>query len=57
MSKSDLSGVVLCKLAKGGLSLGDLRPLVREAKYICKRCGRAAARKSSLCEPKRLVKK
>jgi hypothetical protein len=29
----------------------ELRPLVRNAKFICKECGRAAAKASSLCAP------
>lgn len=30
------------------------KDMVREAKYICRVCGRAAAKKESLCSPERL---
>jgi hypothetical protein len=56
MAKDDLTGVPLCKATKGSFRLRDIRPLVREPKFICERCGRAAASKKSLCEPKRLAK-
>jgi hypothetical protein len=36
------------------VDLKELRPLVRDAKYICKECGRAAATASSLCHPAKL---
>jgi hypothetical protein len=36
------------------VDLKELRPLVKNAKYICKECGRAAAKASSLCHPARL---
>jgi len=32
----------------------QFKELVRDAKYICKNCGRAAADKESLCRPVRL---
>jgi hypothetical protein len=32
----------------------ELRPLVKDAKFICKECGRAAAKASSLCHPAKL---
>jgi hypothetical protein len=31
-----------------------LRPLVKNAKYICNECGRAAAKAENLCAPERL---
>jgi hypothetical protein len=30
---------------------GDYKNLVRNPKFMCKICGRVAARKSSLCKP------
>lgn len=32
----------------------ELRPLVKNAKFICQECGRAAAKATSLCAPVRL---
>jgi hypothetical protein len=34
--------------------LKELRPLVRDATFICKECGRGAAKASSLCHPAKL---
>lgn len=56
MAKESLAGVPLCKLAKGSFRLKDVRPLVREPRFICEKCGRAAASKKSLCAPKKLEK-
>jgi len=53
----DLAGVSLCKAAAGGFRLKDVRPLVRDAKFICAKCGRAAAKKGNLCAPKPLNKR
>jgi hypothetical protein len=36
------------------VNVKELRPLVKDAKYICKECGRAAAKASSLCHPAKL---
>jgi len=47
----------LCYLANLGYQAQDTedyRKLVREAKYICQGCGRAAADKINLCRPKKL---
>jgi hypothetical protein len=38
----------------GRIDLTELKPLVKEPKFICAECGRAAARSESLCSPKRL---
>ncbi|MBM4305863.1 MAG: hypothetical protein FJ115_03445 [Deltaproteobacteria bacterium] len=32
----------------------EYKRLVRGAKFICKKCGRAAAKKKNLCEPETL---
>jgi hypothetical protein len=47
----------LCTIVKNGLSkdsLKDYEDLVRGTKYVCKKCGRAAARRKHLCKPKKL---
>jgi len=46
---------VLCKAVKDA-QVKDLIPLVRDAKFICEKCGRAAASKKNLCSPKKLGK-
>ncbi len=56
MAKDDLEKAKLCKATKGDYSLKDIRPLVRDARFICAKCGRAAASSKNLCEPKRLGK-
>lgn len=40
----------LCSLM-GCEELGDIVPLVVDARYICGRCGRAARKKKNLCKP------
>ena len=35
----------------------EYKKLVRNAEYVCKNCGRVAALKKNLCEPKRLYPK
>jgi predicted RNA-binding Zn-ribbon protein involved in translation (DUF1610 family) len=51
----DLEDTVLCKAAKDA-KVKHLRPLVQDAKYICPKCGRAAASKKNLCSAKKLYK-
>jgi hypothetical protein len=44
----------LCLLKNVGYvkrHLDDYKALVRDAKYVCRKCGRAAARKKNLCKP------
>ncbi len=42
----------LCDLAqKGQMSLEEMKGLVKDAKYICRICGRAAANADNLCAP------
>jgi hypothetical protein len=42
----------LCDMAeRGQISLDQMKDLVKDAKYICKKCGRVAAKAENLCEP------
>ena len=36
------------------LDVEKLKPLVRDAKFICKSCGRVAANEENLCQPEAL---
>jgi hypothetical protein len=44
----------LCYLAEQNTATEKLKPLVKNAKYICKGCGRAAAKAENLCSPEQL---
>ncbi|NMC05435.1 MAG: hypothetical protein GYA24_09495 [Candidatus Lokiarchaeota archaeon] len=45
----------LCKLVtEDKVPLDKLKPLVKDAKFICGGCGRTAAKKENLCDPKPL---
>ncbi len=45
----------LCKLVIGDQAdIESIKPLVRNAKYVCKTCGRAAANSENLCNPTQL---
>jgi hypothetical protein len=47
----------LCKLVKSGFMdehFSEYQDLVNPPAYICKKCGRAAADKKSLCKPVRI---
>ncbi|HOS94195.1 MAG TPA: hypothetical protein PLD23_09045 [Armatimonadota bacterium] len=54
MAKKDIADQCLCKAIECSAKLNDLRGLVRDAQYICKKCGRAAAKKRNLCSPVKL---
>ena len=41
----------LCDMAKRGVDLNTYKKLVKDAKFICKKCGRAAAKEENLCDP------
>jgi hypothetical protein len=44
----------LCAMIAGGSGYADVKPLVKNAKFICAKCGRAARSKSSLCSGRKL---
>ena len=47
----------LCYLMNIGYSAQDpqgYKDMVKGAKFVCKSCGRAAAKKASLCQPVKL---
>jgi hypothetical protein len=41
----------LCSLVAEGIDLEDYRMHVRNPRFLCRVCGRAAAEESSLCDP------
>lgn len=42
----------LCDLVdRGDATLAEFKDLVRDSKFLCKVCGRAAAREENLCDP------
>jgi len=41
----------LCEMVKRGEDLETFKSLVKNPKFICKKCGRAAAKEENLCEP------
>lgn len=49
-------GGKLCAMTccPGRVDVKELRPLVKDAKFICRDCGRAAASAKNLCSPKKL---
>ena len=38
----------------GKVDMKQLKPLVKDARFICRDCGRAAASAKNLCSPKKL---
>lgn len=52
--KSKKHGKHLCAMVGCGLSLGQLRSVVVDAKFICAKCGRAAQKRKNLCSPRKL---
>lgn len=41
----------LCDMAERGVDLNTYKELVKDPKFICRKCGRAAAKAENLCEP------
>ena len=41
----------LCNLVNQGIDLEDYRKLVKNPKFLCKKCGRTAELEKNLCEP------
>ncbi len=52
---SKLPKRAICKWSKDALAahLGDLLAEAHAARYVCRKCGRTAARKSLLCKPEK----
>jgi len=45
----------LCHLIEDiGIDVDEYRKLIKDAKFLCKNCGRVAAREENLCEPIKL---
>ena len=47
----------MCENVKNGAlknNLKDYKKLVADAKHVCKKCGRAAAKPGNLCKPSKL---
>ena len=40
----------LCNMAEQGIDLETVKKLVKNPKFICKKCGRVAAKEENLCE-------
>ncbi|MBU5637772.1 hypothetical protein KOM00_13645 [Geomonas sp. Red69] len=49
----------LCKWDKDEIkdNLKELKKIVAEPRYVCKKCGRAAKKEEHLCKPEALDKK
>ncbi len=48
-------GQHLCYMcASGEYTLNQIKHLVKDAKFICRKCGRVTEKKENLCEPKSL---
>ena len=41
----------LCSLLGGKIDVEEYKKLVRNPKFLCKKCGRLAANEGNLCEP------
>jgi len=44
----------LCKMVEDKVPIEKIKPLVKDAKYICKGCMRTAAKAENLCAPEKL---
>jgi len=48
-------GEHLCHLVEDmGISIDQYKKLIKNPKFLCKKCGRVAARAENLCEPIKL---
>ncbi|UCE97094.1 MAG: hypothetical protein JSV51_03270 [Candidatus Bathyarchaeota archaeon] len=48
-------GKHLCHLVEyKGVDIKEYKPLVKNGKFLCKRCGRVAGKEENLCEPIKL---
>ncbi len=48
-------GKHLCHLVEDmGIGIDEYKKLIRNAKFLCKKCGRVAAKEENLCEPTKL---
>ena len=41
----------LCEIIEKGATFSDYFDLIRNAKFVCKQCGRAATKEENLCDP------
>ncbi len=41
----------LCSMVARGTTLAEYKDLVRNPQYICRQCGRVAAKAENLCDP------
>jgi len=44
----------LCKMVEDNIPIEKIKPLVKDAKYICTCCKRVAAKAENLCAPEPL---
>lgn len=44
----------ICQLVAQEYAISEIKPLVRDGKFICAFCARVAARKEHLCRPEPL---
>lgn len=44
----------LCYMVENGVAIDVYKRLVKDAKFICRNCGRAAAKAENLCAPVKL---
>lgn len=41
----------LCSKIAAGITLDEIKDLVRNGKFVCSKCGRVAANATNLCDP------
>lgn len=55
--KKSIEGKVLCKICKDDClkkCLDEYIDLVKDPKYVCKKCGRTAQKAKNLCKPSKI---